>query len=264
MTNARHSVSTLRVARVSLVGAGPGDPDLLTVRAVRRLAAADFVLYDRLVPGAIVDLAQRAIHECVGKLNPNHGLDQTAISRRLIEVARHYRRVVRLKGGDPFIFGRGGEEILALHAHRIPFEVIPGITAALGCASAVGIPLTHRGLAHQVTFVTAQRAGGEILWPTLAVRGQTVVFYMGVAEIPTIQQRLIQYGRTGGTPTALIENGSRQNQRVFVTTLNNLTDLARAVSLKAPSLIIVGEVVNVTTATALAAEAAPRLREHAA
>jgi uroporphyrin-III C-methyltransferase len=244
-----------RTGHVSLVGAGPGDPDLLTVRALRALQQADYVLYDRLVPAAILALAPQALHEYVGKQAGLPGSDQAAINQRLLEIARRYPRVVRLKGGDPFIFGRGGEEILALQAHGVSFDVIPGITAALGCAAATAIPLTHRGLAHQVTFVTAHRAADHTAhhWPALAAAQQTVVFYMGVAELPAIQRALLAHGRAPTIPAALIENGSLPSQRVFISTLAELASTAAAVGLQSPALVIIGEVVSLADTGALGA-----------
>lgn len=237
---------------VSLIGAGPGDPELLTLRALRVLQQADFVLYDRLVSPAILALAPQALREYVGK-RVGSGCAQATINERLVEIARRYRRVVRLKGGDPFIFGRGGEEILALRAHGIAFEVIPGITAALACAAAAAIPLTHRGLAHQVTLVTAHRADrrAEYDWHALAAANHTVVFYMGVAELPLIERQLLAHGRAGATPIALVENGSLGGQRVLVTRLDQLASTAARVALHAPAVVIIGEVVGLADAAML-------------
>lgn len=230
---------------VSLVGAGPGDPELLTLRALRVLERADVILHDRLVPNAIVALgAPAATREYVGKTRDETVCTQVAINARLVELARRHRYVVRLKGGDPSIFGRGGEEIEALIAANIPYEIIPGITAALGCAAYAGIPLTHRALAQQVTLVTGHQASaqGGPDWSTLAGRQQTVVFYMGVAEIATIERELLIHGRAADTPVALIENGCTPAQRVVVTSLGALTVTAASTAIKAPALIIIGEV----------------------
>ena len=259
----------MRSARVTLVGAGPGDPDLLTVRAVRALARADAVLYDRLVPSPILDLiAPTAQREYVGKQAGPGQTEQALINARLVELARTHNFVVRLKGGDPFIFGRGFEEIEALHQHGIDYAVIPGITAALGCAAAVGIPLTHRGLAHQVTLVTAQHAAATraLDWRSLSAPFQTVVFYMGVAEIPTLQHELLAHGRAADTAVALIEQGCTAAQRVFVTTLGTLAAEATRVSLAAPALIVIGEVVAYADAldASLLQRALTRAFEHAA
>lgn len=235
---------------VSLVGAGPGDPDLLTVRAVRALERADYVIYDRLVaPSILALLKPTTLREYAGKYVGQRG-EQHAISDRLVALASRYRHVVRLKGGDPFIFGRGGEEALALQAAAVPYEIIPGVTAAVGCAAYAGIPLTQRGLAQQVTLVTAHRARGEgaPAWASLAGAGHTVVFYMGVGEIRAIQHEMIAHGRAPGTPVALIENGCTPAQRVFTGTLAEMAALAARVVLTAPALIVIGEV----TALALA------------
>jgi len=240
----RHS-SLSHAGVVSLVGAGPGDPDLLTVRALRALQAADCVVYDRLVSSDILALIRAgAYREYAGKGVGRPSAVQQSINARLFALAGQHRRVVRLKGGDPFIFGRGGEEALALEAAGIAWEIIPGITAATGCGAYAGIPLTHRGLAQQVTFVTAHRASAEggVDWASLARAGCTVVFYMGVSEIPTIEAQLQLHGRSASTPVALVENGCTPQQRVFCDTLEGLASLARQVALQAPALVIVGEV----------------------
>jgi len=255
------SRSASSLPRVALVGAGPGDPDLLTVRALRALQSADCVLHDRLVPPAILACIPDATpREFAGKLPGLKGTEQTAINQRLIALARSHSRVVRLKGGDPFIFGRGGEEALALEAAGIAYEVIPGVTAALGCGAAAGIPLTHRGLAQQVTLVTAHRASDteDLAWQSLAGAGHTVVFYMGVAEIATIEHQLCAHGRRPETPIALVENGCLPSQRVFHGRLPGMTALARRVMLQAPALVIVGEVagLGLTPATLEAIAAA--------
>jgi len=237
---------------VSLVGAGPGDPELLTVRAARALEQADYVLHDRLVAPAILDLAKpETPREYVGKdRGDNHR--QAAINARLIELAHRYGRVVRLKGGDPFVFGRGGEEALALQQARVRYEIVPGLTAAVGCAAYAGIPLTHRGLAQQVTLVTAHHAAaGGPAWAALAGAGHTVVFYMGVAEIRTIETELLHHGRAATTPVALIENGCTATQRVFRGPLAGITALAARVGLRAPALILVGEVAGLDLTAAL-------------
>jgi uroporphyrin-III C-methyltransferase len=231
--------------RVSLVGAGPGAPDLLTVRAVRVLASADCVLYDRLVAPEILALLPPATpREFAGKVRGHGGSEQPWINARLVTLARRHGHVVRLKGGDPLMFGRGGEELLALTAAGIPCDIVPGITAAAGCAAAAGIPLTHRGLAAQVTYVTAQRAQGEAApdWAQLAVIRQTLVIYMGVAGIADIESGLLAGGRDPGTPVALIENGCTPRQRIFHGRLGGLTALAAQVRLCAPALLVIGEV----------------------
>ena len=231
---------------VSLVGAGPGDPELLTLRALRTLQDADVVLHDRLVSPEILELARRdATREDVGKLTGgDHAAAQDAINARLVELAEAGLRVVRLKGGDPFIFGRGAEELEALRARGIPFEIVPGITAALGCAAYAGVPLTRRAVAQQVTLVTAhcERSMDRLDWPLLAQARHTAVFYMGVGHAPLIEERLLAGGRDGATPVAIVERGTTAGQRVLHTTLRGLADAVRAQRVRAPALIIVGEV----------------------
>lgn len=246
--------------RVSLVGAGPGDPELLTVRAVRVLESADYILYDRLVaPEILAALPPGTPREFAGKVRGRGGAEQPWINARLVTLARRHGHVVRLKGGDPFMFGRGGEELLAAIAAGIPCAIVPGITAAAGCAAAAGIPLTHRGLAAQVTLVTAQRAQGEPGpdWRALGGTGQTLVIYMGVAEVHEIETGLLAGGLDPQMPIALIENGCTPRQRTFHGTLRGLAVLAREVELRAPALMIIGEVGALGFA-ALAAQACPR------
>ena len=231
---------------VYLVGAGPGDPDLLTFKALRLMQQADVVLYDRLVAPAILDLCRRdADRMYVGKQASNHSVPQDKINQKLVELALQGKRVVRLKGGDPFIFGRGGEEIAELAAQQIPFQVVPGITAASGCSAYAGIPLTHRDYAQSVRFVTGHAVDGvlDLPWAELAVPMQTVVFYMGLGCLSAICDGLIAHGRAGSTPIALIENGTTLKQRVFVGTLATMVAQLSAERVQSPSLIIVGEVV---------------------
>jgi len=231
---------------VSLVGAGPGDPELLTLRALRTLQGADVVLHDRLVSPAVLELARRDAQRVdVGKLTGgDHAAAQDAINARLVELASEGLRVVRLKGGDPFIFGRGAEELDALRAHGIPFEIVPGITAALGCAAYAGVPLTRRTVAQQVTLVTAhcERSMDRLDWPLLAQARHTAVFYMGVGHAQLIEERLLAGGRDGATPVAIIERGTTAEQRVVHTALRGLADTVRERRVRAPALIIVGEV----------------------
>jgi len=236
---------------VTLVGAGPGDPELLTLKALRALQDADVILHDRLVPAAILDLARRdAARICVGKAAGNIGSTQEEINALLIEHANQGRRVVRLKGGDPFIFGRGGEELQALAAAHINFSVIPGITAATGCAAYAGIPLTHRDHAHSVTFVTghAQDHGKEPDpepdWRALAAPGTTAVFYMGLARVQHIASSLVRHGAPETLPAALIAQGTLQNQRVITGTLATIAAAAARAGLQSPTLLVVGEVVS--------------------
>lgn len=239
-----------RPALVSLVGAGPGDPDLLTVKALKALQRAHIVLYDHLVSKEVLRLADPVADRVyVGKESGHHTLPQQDIVALMVRLARSGRRVLRLKGGDPLIFGRGGEEALGLAAAGVPFEIIPGISAAQGAAAAAGIPLTCRGHAESLVLATGHLRGevearvAGIDWPMLARPRQTVVIYMGVGTLPTISAQLQAHGLAGNTPAALIERATLPDQRSIVGTLATLPTLARQHDVRAPALIVIGTVV---------------------
>jgi uroporphyrin-III C-methyltransferase len=232
---------------VYLVGAGPGDPELLTLRAFRLIQSADVVLYDHLVSQAVLDLMPAATTRIyVGKERDNHTLPQEQINEMLVRLAREGKRVLRLKGGDPFLFGRGGEEIDTLSAEGVPFEIVPGITAALGVASYAGIPLTHRDYAQACVFVTGHLKNGSMNldWPALARPRQTIVVYMGLLGLPVLCAGLIEHGLSPDTPAAIVQQGTTRDQRVVTGTLQTLAQQVADAMLTPPTLIIVGDVVR--------------------
>jgi uroporphyrin-III C-methyltransferase/precorrin-2 dehydrogenase/sirohydrochlorin ferrochelatase len=239
--------SDSEVGEVYLVGGGPGDPDLLTFKALRLMQQADVILYDRLVSDEVMELVRRDAELIyVGKERDNHTVAQGDINQLLVDLAKQGRRVCRLKGGDPFIFGRGGEEIETLAENGIPFQVVPGITAASGCSTYSGIPLTHRDYSQSCRFVTGHLKDGSmnLPWDELAVEQQTIVFYMALVGSKHLSEQLIAHGMRGDMPVALVEKGTTPDQKVYTTTLAGLPDLVKNETIHAPTLIIVGEVVK--------------------
>ncbi|MBP8170645.1 MAG: uroporphyrinogen-III C-methyltransferase [Azonexus sp.] len=237
----------LEAGKVWLIGAGPGDPDLLTVKAARLIAQADALVYDHLVGEGIMDLARsdaRLIY--AGKEASKHTLPQGSINQLLVDLAREGLSVVRLKGGDPFIFGRGGEELETLVASAVPFEVIPGVTAAAGCAAYSGFPLTHRDHAQALTFVTGHLKDGSVNldWPALARPCHTIVFYMGIGAAAEICRQMISHGLPPTTPAAVVRNGTLPDQQTLLATLGTLPERINESEIKPPALIIVGSVVS--------------------
>jgi len=234
------------LGKVYLVGAGPGDPDLLTVKAAKTLKLADVVVYDRLVSEDILDLIPAtAARLSVGKEPNRHPIPQEEINRLLVRLACGGLIVIRLKGGDPFVFGRGGEEAMALSAAGVPFEIVPGITAAQGCAASTKTPLTHRGMAASVRYVTGHCKENEPLdldWAGLADAETTLVVYMGVGQIRHIATRLIAHGLDAGTPVLAVANGTREDERQLRSTLAEMPDALSAAALSSPTTFIIGRV----------------------
>jgi len=245
--NAKGAQPARAAGTVYLVGCGPGDPELLTLRAYRLMQGADVALYDHLVSDEVMALLPAAVERIfVGKERDRHTMPQQAINDLLVRHAREGKRVLRLKGGDPFIFGRGGEEIDTLAAEGVPFEVVPGITAALGVASYAGIPLTHRDHAQSCLFVTGHRKedGFEMDWHGLTRPRQTVVVYMGLLGLSTLCDGLVAHGMSADTPAAVIQQGTTRDQRVVTGTLSTLAQQVAEAKLTPPTLMIVGDVVR--------------------
>ncbi len=233
---------------VSLVGAGPGDADLLTIKALRLLKTADVVVYDRLVSAEILELIPVGVSRIsVAKSPGKHNVPQDQINEIIVSLAKSGRRIVRLKGGDPYMFGRGGEEVLALKQHNIAFEVVPGITAAAGCSAYSGIPLTHRGISRRVQFITAHFNNDEpvdLNWQSIADPDSTLVIYMGLANLPLVIHSLIEAGLSASTPSAAVQNGTTHTQQRVIAPLDQLDKAIHEQNMKAPVMIIIGEVVS--------------------
>lgn len=235
-----------KTGKVWLVGAGPGDPELLTLKAVRAIENADLILFDQLVGEAIKALFPKAIPAFyVGKKKGRHSIQQADLNKLLIKYAKSGRSIVRLKGGDPFMFGRGGEELLALRNEGIEVEVVPGITAAAACASTTHMPLTHRGIAQACTFLTGYAESKlDINWQALAAFKHTLVFYMGLSNARLIQENLLAAGMSACTSVAVVANASLESQQNYYATLDRLADIVDENSVKSPALIVIGDVVN--------------------
>jgi uroporphyrin-III C-methyltransferase/precorrin-2 dehydrogenase/sirohydrochlorin ferrochelatase len=241
-----HSLS----GEVMIVGAGPGDPELLTIKALQAMQTADVIVYDYLVSEEVMKLVRKdADLICVGKRCGNHSVPQSTTNQLLVSLAEKGKKVCRLKGGDPFIYGRGGEEAQALAKHNIAFQIVPGITAAAGCSAYAGIPLTHRDYAQSIHFITGHcKTDADTLdWQSLAKTNQTLAVYMGVIKSHHIQNKLIEHGRATNTPVAIIENGTRKEQRVVIGTLDDLAQLVEREQIKSPALLIIGEVAGLST-----------------
>ena len=250
--------------KVYLVGAGPGDPELLTLKAYRLMQEVDVLVYDRLVSPEILDLVPADVERiCVGKSVGHHCVPQQKIHEILLALARSGKHVLRLKGGDPYVFGRGGEEAEVLVDAGIPYEVVPGITSAAGASSYAGIPLTHRDYAQSVTFATGhlQDEGLDLDWPALARAHSTLVVYMGVGNLPTIAAQLVRHGRAPDTPVAVVHKATQADQRVVVGTLENIAARIAAQGIGAPASIIIGEVVALQAKLGSSEQALPALVE---
>jgi len=245
-----NNATPIKIHPVFLVGAGPGDPDLLTVKARRLMDVVDVVVYDKLVADAVLALLPAQTERIfAGKQAANHYMPQDKINDLLVDLARIGKKVMRLKGGDPFVFGRGGEEALHLARHGVPFEVVPGITSSAGCAAYAGIPLTHRDFAHSVRFVTGHTQGPDGMgqnWESLADPNTTLVIYMGVTNVSKISENLIAAGLSADTPAAAINEGTRHDQRVLTTTLAELPDTIGNADLSGPTLLVIGNVVTLS------------------
>ncbi len=235
-------------ACVYLVGTGPGDADLLTVKALRLIQNADVIVYDRLVSQQVLELIPPGTAQIyVGKASGHHTMNQQEINRLLVKSAEKNRRIVRLKGGDPFVFGRGSEEALFLASHNIRFEIVPGVTAASAVSSYAGIPLTHRGMSQGVQIITGHAQNDlalQINWEKLADKDRTIVVYMGLANIAEISQQLIRHGLPATTPVAAIENGASEKQRRYIGSLENISNIVQQQGLQSPVLFVIGEVVS--------------------
>jgi len=246
-----HGKSQLKAGEVALVGSGPGDAELLTIRAMRFIEQADIAIYDRLVSEEILALLPENCERFyVGKEQAKHCVPQDKINQLLVDYAQKGRKVLRLKGGDPFIFGRGGEEAEFLLQNGVSCHVCPGITAASGCTTYAGIPLTHRGVAQGCTFITGHLQNNGQLnlpWDSLACSTQTIVFYMGINTLPIIAEQLVKHGRNANTPAALIRKGTQPEQQTFRGTIGTLAELVKQHNITPPTLIIIGDVVNQLT-----------------
>lgn len=240
----------MKQGKVFLVGAGPGDPDLITVKGLRAIQAADVILYDRLINDDLLQAAKtNAQLVYCGKLPNDHWMRQEAINQFLIKHVKNGKVVTRLKGGDPFVFGRGGEEAEALAKHDIPFEIIPGITAGIAVPAYAGIPVTHREHSSSFALVTGHRhtnSSDHIHWESLAKGIDTVVFYMGVKNLPTIQEKMLEHGRDEMTPVAFIHWGTTKDQRTLIGTLGNIVEKVREENVKNPAIIVIGDVVTLS------------------